>query len=1088
MPAAVTARLDDLVAARPLAAPPARETDAAAPSLKAAAGGDEIKAAILASKPAFIALGIFSLVINVLMLTGPLFMLQVYDRVMTSGSMPTLIALTVLTTALYGVIGFLELVRTRVVTRVGVEIDQRLSARIMRASLRRSLLKPGASSLAMRELDQIRQFVSGPGPLTFFDAPWTPVYLFVVFLLHWVLGLAAVVGLVVLVALAWSSEQSTREPLREANKSAAKSIDMADSAQRNAEALTAMGMMEAFRQRWQKANAEALSWQMLASDRLGSASSVSKAVRLLMQSLMLAVGAALAISNELSAGAIVAATIIFGRALAPVEQAIGQWRSYIRARESYVKLAQLLKEEPEPPPRTALPAPRGHIEVQALRVAAPDTRKLILANLTFEVRPGQILAVIGPSASGKSTLARTLVGLWPPFGGTIRIDGADLTQWNQEALGRHLGYLPQDVELFAGSVRDNIGRFREDASDEAVVAAAKMAHAHELILALPQGYDTQLGSFGTYLSAGQRQRIGLARALFANPALVVLDEPNANLDRLGDEALAAALAGMRQRGQAVIIVSHRVQAIGIADTLLYLDRGVQRAFGPRAEVMKLFQGGGEQPAPPQPPLQKPHQTAARHARRNARPHRLQAHAAVDATGQADAACETGRVTGQPMLTSLLNPKVPDAQWHATEPWIRLGMRATVLLIGGFALFAMVVSISGAVVAPGTVTVEGNYKSIQHLDGGIVAKILVRNGDVVARNDVLVRLEDTSAKANLAIAMSRIREQLVQQARLMAERDRRERFELPNAVAPHAGDPQIAEIIASQRALFDARRASHLGELAVLNQRRQQLNTDLVGQDTELKARRRQLELASKELADVEPLFAKGFSNQQRFGGLQREQARLEGDVGRLTAEVARTRSAMAEADLKVAQAQKEYTQSVVDELRKVQGQLSELDEQRKTLEDKLARVVIRAPHSGRVHALAAHTEGGVVQPGTQIMQIVPDGERLVVEAQVQPQDVDKVRTGLDAGIRFPAFNARTTPRLSGKVSTVSAAELTSQQGRAYFTARIEITAEELATLGPEHRLLPGMPAEVYIETQSRSIMSYIMKPLIDAMTRAFREA
>ncbi len=563
-------------------------------------GSSEINAAIRQSRSAFIGIGILSCLINLLMLTGPLFMLQVYDRVMTSGSMPTLVALSALTVILFAMSGFFDVVRTRIVARVGVEIDQRLSDRIFRASLKRSIRQQGASVTALRDLDAVRQFASGPAPTTFFDAPWTPIYLLVIFLVHWALGLAALVGAGLIVAIAIASERAAREPLAEANIAAAKSLEMADSAQRNAEALAAMGMVEAFRRRWQAASSNALAWQILASDRLGTASSLSKSIRLLLQSMMLAVGAALAISGDISAGSIIAGTIIFGRAMAPVEQAVVHWKSFVKAREAFEKLAKLLRDVPELPVRTELPPPKGHLTVSQLRVAAPDSGKLILANLGFEVKPGEVCAVIGPSASGKSTLARALVGLWPPAGGKIAVDGADLKQWNPEALGQYIGYLPQDVELFAGTVRDNICRFRKDATDGLIVDAAKMAHAHELIVGLPQGYDTQLGAFGTYLSAGQRQRIGLARALFGNPALVVLDEPNANLDRLGDEALTAALAGTKARGQAVVLISHRVQAIGIADKLLFIDRGVQRAFGPQAEVMKLFRqsGGAVDGGPP----------------------------------------------------------------------------------------------------------------------------------------------------------------------------------------------------------------------------------------------------------------------------------------------------------------------------------------------------------------------------------------------------------------------------------------------------------------------------------------------------------
>ncbi len=554
-------------------------------------GTSDLKSAVALSGRAFAAAGVFSFVINVLMLAGPLFMLQVYDRVMSSGSLPTLVSLFAITVGLYGIIGMLELSRSRVIVRIGVEVDQRLGERIFRASLKRSLASPGAAIPALRELDNIRQFVSGQGPMTFFDAPWTPVYLLVIFLVHWVLGVAALIGAVLLIAIAWASESHSREPLKQSGKASMRSLELADTGQRNAELITAMGMIGSYLVRWQRANGEALAWQTLAADRLGGMAALSKTMRLILQSAMLGIGAALAVKGEISSGSIIAGTIIFGRALAPVEQAISHWRAFLKARESYAKLTELLSSVPPQEFKTALPAPKGRLEVASLRVAAPDTRALILANVNFKVEPGQMLAVIGPSASGKSTLVRTLVGLWTPISGSIQLDSARLDQWNAEALGRHIGYLPQNVELFSGTVKENISRFTDGASDAEIIAAAQMAHAHDMVLALPKGYDTELGNFGTYLSAGQRQRIGLARALFGNPALVVLDEPNANLDRSGDEALSSAVDGMRKRGQAVVLVSHRVQAIGKADLLLYLDRGVQRAFGPRGEVMKLLQQG-----------------------------------------------------------------------------------------------------------------------------------------------------------------------------------------------------------------------------------------------------------------------------------------------------------------------------------------------------------------------------------------------------------------------------------------------------------------------------------------------------------------
>lgn len=553
----------------------------------------EVKNAVRASRRALNATFVFSAFINILMLAGPIFMLQVYDRVLSSGSLPTLVTLFVITAGLYGIIGLLELARSRIISRVGAEIDQRLSDRVFEASLRKSLATQGAAAPALRELDSFRQFISGPAPITFFDAPWTPVYLAVIFMTHWTLGVAATIGTLILLGLAWASEQSGREPLAQASSSVTRSLEMAETGQRNAEAITAMGMLSSYRKHWQALNEEGLGWQLLASDRLGGLSAITKTMRLLLQSMMLGIAAALAVGGAISSGAIIAATIIFGRALAPVEQIIGHWKGFVKARESYRKLEDILSYAPAERARTQLPRPAGFIEVQDVRVAAPETRNVILTGITFSAVPGQMLAVIGPSASGKSTLVRALVGLWPTFGGSILLDGARLDQWHPEDLGGHVGYLPQSVELFAGTVRQNIARFRDDATDEAVIEAAKQAHAHELILALPRGYETELGTFGSYLSGGQRQRIALARALFGNPPLVVLDEPNSNLDRTGDEALSNAIDGMRKRGQTIILVSHRVQAISKADLLLVIERGQQRAYGPRNEVMKLFQPRNE---------------------------------------------------------------------------------------------------------------------------------------------------------------------------------------------------------------------------------------------------------------------------------------------------------------------------------------------------------------------------------------------------------------------------------------------------------------------------------------------------------------
>lgn len=426
-------------------------------------------------------------------------------------------------------------------------------------------------------------------------------------------------------------------------------------------------------------------------------------------------------------------------------------------------------------------------------------------------------------------------------------------------------------------------------------------------------------------------------------------------------------------------------------------------------------------------------------------------------------------------------------YGSTIPWIRFGNRVLAGLVAGVLLFSLI-SITGAVVATGVVNVETNYKTVQHLDGGIVSKILVRNGDRVKAGDVLVRLDNTQVKASHAIAAARVNDLLVQQARLEAERDRLPAIVLPTEVEKTTEDPTLAKVIASQKSLFEARMSAHRGEQDVLRQRLEQASNDLTGISRILDARRREAAISASELASLKPLFERGFANQQRMLPVQRENARLEGEVGKLMSDHSRAQASVFEAQLRLTQSAKEFTQTVTDELRKVQAQLAETTEQRNALEDKLRRVEIRAPRAGHVHALAAHTEGGVIAPGNPIMQIIPEGERLLVDAQVQPQDIDKVRKGQPAYVRFPAFNAKSTPRLEGAVFAVSAAQVTdTQQGKSYFTVQVVLAEGEITKLPKGHDLVPGMPAEVYLETGHRSIMSYFMKPLADAMARTFRE-
>lgn len=542
--------------------------------------------ALQASRFSFVAIGGFSFFINLLMLTGPLFMLQIYDRVLSSRSIPTLIALSILVAGLFAILGILEFIRTRILTRIGANIDLRLSQRVFEASMRLSLSSGGHinSSTPLRELEVARQFLSGPAIPALFDAPWVPVYLGVIFLFHWQLGVLATIAAVILFMLAWINDFRSKKPAADISASSAKANQVADNGRRNAEVISAMAMLNPIRKLWEKEHLDTVIHETTARDRGGSISAISKSLRLFFQSAMLAAGAALVIFDQVTPGVMIAASIILGRALQPVEQAITHWRGLVQYNQAKKRLDQTLEKMPSKQQRMELPKPKGHILVRGLQVMAPGNRKVILNNVNFVLEPGFSLGLVGMSASGKSTLSRAIVGAWPHAAGEIRIDGATYDQWDPDQLGKYIGYLPQDVELFGGTLKENISRFDTDPDENAIINAAKDAGIHELVKKLG-GYDTNIGHLGTNLSVGQRQRIALARALYGDPSLIVLDEPNSNLDMAGDQALNVAIAGIKERGQTLIIVSHKMSVLNAVDFILELSEGKQLAFGPRDEVL-----------------------------------------------------------------------------------------------------------------------------------------------------------------------------------------------------------------------------------------------------------------------------------------------------------------------------------------------------------------------------------------------------------------------------------------------------------------------------------------------------------------------
>lgn len=533
----------------------------------------------------FFSVGFFSFFINLLMLTGPLYMLQVYDRVLTSGSQYTLIMLTVVAVGMILTSALLELVRSRILVRIGSRLDGFLSEKLFAGLLRQRLRKADeAEAQPLRDLENLRGFLTGNGLISFFDAPWTPLFLAIVFLLHPLLGLVALSGAIILFALALISELATRTPLQEASRDSAAAHGFTESTLRNAEVIEAMGMLPALQQRWQQRHQAALAAQAKASDRGGLLTAAAKFVRPVLQVAILGTGAYLALQQIITPGVMIAASIIMGRALAPVEGAIGQWRGFVLARAAHARLKDFTAKDQPPENALPLPRPKGAIAVERLVAAAPGLDKPVLKGISFALEPGESLGIIGPSAAGKSTLARLLIGVWYPSADHVRLDGADIGDWNHVELGPSLGYLPQDVELFDGSVADNIARFGPSQPDK-IVRAAERANVHDMILRLPQGYDTMIGQGGAALSGGQRQRIGLARALYDDPALVVLDEPNANLDGDGEEALRKAVTELKTLGTTLVVIAHRPSVLAGMDKLLILRDGLIDQFGPREEIM-----------------------------------------------------------------------------------------------------------------------------------------------------------------------------------------------------------------------------------------------------------------------------------------------------------------------------------------------------------------------------------------------------------------------------------------------------------------------------------------------------------------------
>ena len=556
----------------------------------------ELTRALWVFRREFVVVGVFSMVANVLMLSPTLYMLQVFDRVMSSRSELTLLAMSLITLFLFGVMAFAEWMRSRVLVRAGVQLDGLLGTRVFNASFEANLAPSGVSpARSFGDLIQIRQFLTGNGILAFFDTPWTPVYMAVLFILHPMLGWLALFFAAVQGALAWFGHRSTVAPAEEASKASSEASMYLQGKLRNAEVLEPMGMVHNLRPRWAQRHDQAQQLQGRAQALTHRITAWSKFIRYAQQSLALGAGALLVIDGQLSPGGMIAANVLMTRALAPIDMLVGTWRGFIGARGAFGRLEALLAAHPERDPALSRVAPQGAITLREVVAVAPGRAEPILKGVNLAVAPGTVTVVLGPSGSGKSTLARCMVGIWPGVSGEVLLDGLPISGWDRNELGPYLGYLPQDIELFEGSIAENIARFG-DVSPEKVIAAARSAGLHEMILRFPKGYDTPIGEAGNLLSGGQRQRIGLARAVYGDPVLVVLDEPNANLDDVGEAALVRTVQELKAQGRTVFLITHRPGIVAVADRLLILRNGMVQTEGPRDEVLASMRAAQATPA------------------------------------------------------------------------------------------------------------------------------------------------------------------------------------------------------------------------------------------------------------------------------------------------------------------------------------------------------------------------------------------------------------------------------------------------------------------------------------------------------------
>ena len=1008
-----------------------------------------------------LAIALFSLCSNVLMLIPSIYMLQVYDRVITSRNAYTLLMLTVIAVLLLLTMGALDWVRSQILIRGAARFDMSMNAKVHKALADTEPSPSGETPLqAINDLSYVRQFLASPAPLAFFDVPWLPVYVVLLFLFHPLFGAITLAGMVILFALAMANELFTRSLLHAAGQEDTAATQRALRDFRHRELIDAMGMNEAVRTRWLDRHSEAIRLLSQAGERSNIVSTASQTLRIILQLAIVGIGALLVIDQLVTPGVMIAASVMISRALAPIDRLVGSWKTVIHARDAYRRLDRLLHNKPAPRPRMALPAPKGELQLDHVSVIPPLADRAVLQGVSVRLAAGDFLGVVGPNASGKSSLGRAIVGVWKPQHGTVRLDGVDIAQVDRDALGPYLGYLPQDVALLDGTLSENIARFGP-VDAKKVLAAAQLAGVHEMILRLPHGYDTQIGVSGIELSGGQRQRIGLARALYGNPALVVLDEPNSNADELGEQALRRVLMTLKQRAEStVILITHRPSMVAVVDHILVLNNGQPQMLGPREQVLAKL---------------TPQKTAE--VNRTMSPKKP---TPMDICHREDHRPTLTPVSNEQVFEPV-RPSVPTDDGHARIA----GLMIVLMAVGCFGLWSATAKLDSAIAAPAVITVESYRKPVQHLKGGIIKDLLVKDGDRVDAGDVLIRLDETQARAEYEIVRGQYLATAARYARLTAERDNHDVI-VPDELTHLRNAPAFRAALSEQRRVFAARRASLDSGIAVLKQRVKQFQAHIDGVRQQQRHAQRRIVSINDELNRLKQLQRAKYMPLGPVFNLERTLADVEERRAGYQTQIAQGTLQIDEARLQIQQLQNDFMNEVVTQRRESQTAFIELGERLPALHADVARSTLRAPTAGVVVGLQVHAIGAVIRPGERLLDIVPTGEPLVVEAQVNPSDIDAVHAGLSAQVRLTALNSRFTPTVIGTVVMVSADRLYSADEQPYYLARIEVDVDHADSVQPPE-LLPGMPAEVLIKTGQRTLLSYLLRPLLDAAARSFSD-